>query len=145
MLIKNSLREFPDPVPKPQRKLFKLFFRIHVIKDSGNIWNIYSRREFKIAALLKKNASDFQYCLYFTDIQQLLKEQMEEERGKPGQDLEHYCKDLTISGLVPNCSNETVDFIFYLPVKIRTHLLFQIYYSILSVERMYPILYTQVF
>lgn len=26
LLIKNSLSEFPDPVPKPQRKLFKLFF-----------------------------------------------------------------------------------------------------------------------
>lgn len=146
LLIKNSLCEFPDPVPKPQRKLFKLFFRIHVIKDSGNIWNIYSCREFKIAALLKKKASDFQYCPYFTAIQQLLKEQVEEERGKLGQGLVHYCKDLTLSDLVPNCFNETVDFIVCLPVKVRrTHLLFQLYYSILSVERSYPTLYTRVF
>lgn len=68
-LIKNSLSEFSDPVTKQQRKLFKLFFGIHVIKDSSNIWIIYSRRGFKIAALLKKNASDFQYCLCFTAIQ----------------------------------------------------------------------------
>lgn len=123
-----------------------MFFRIHVIKDSGNIWNIYSHREFKIAALFKKMHLIFQYCPYFTDIQQLLKEQVEEERGKLGQGLEHYCKDLTISDLVPNCFNEIVDFVFCLPVKVRrTHLLYQIYYSIISVERMYPILYTHIF
>jgi len=68
-LIKNSLSEFSDPVPKQQRKLFKFAFGIHVIKDSGDIWIIYSCRGCKIAALLEKNASDFQYCLCFTAIQ----------------------------------------------------------------------------